>query len=246
MPIKMPSRILISLAIIFAFFGVILLTDMFAEVLGPRSSRSDGSGPEIFLLVMAFLFLLVGVITHALSKAFANADKPSDQKPDDADEHAEDMGTPLCPHCLAPTEMVQVSCDACGAPLTSQAGIDPVMQFRRMGGTLGQAAANPKNKIVLIGMWFIFAIPVVMAIFAMVQIASQTGHGHMVNVDGEIVRMEASPEPMTPRDILQIAFISGILLLYIAIVIKTTRNYFRKKSASDQAVPDDETIDQDV
>ncbi|MBT3201915.1 MAG: hypothetical protein HN350_18600 [Phycisphaerales bacterium] len=243
---KTPSRILISLAIICAFFGVILLTDIFSEVLGTRSSRSDGNGFEYFLLVMAFLFLLAGLIVHAFSKAAANADKTPAQKPDDADEQFIDPGTPLCPHCLAPTEMVQETCDMCGTVLTSQAGIDPVQQFRTMGRTLGDAAANPKSRIVLIGMWCVFAIPVVMMIFAMVQSSNPTGYVRILNDDGDIVWIEASPPPMTPRRILQFAFFSGILLLYTAIVIKTTRNYFRKKGASEPAAPGDEDIDEDV
>ncbi|MCP4377120.1 MAG: hypothetical protein GY794_13195 [bacterium] len=224
------GRILIALGVFLGGYGVMV------------------ADTDVGLLFGAICVLLLGLGVTAFSKTSGAApDDPPDDSPGDVDDSCEQTDappTPLCPGCMAPVERLQDSCDICGTPLTYQAGIDPVQQIRLVGATLGTAAANPKGKIVLIGMWCIFVIPVVLMIFAMVQSSNPTGHVHMVNDDGDIVWGKATPPPMTPRRILQFAFLSGIMLLYVAIVIKTTRNYFRKKAqANHQSAYTDNTDD---
>ena len=231
------SRIFISLGVAAGVFGAMALWTEW----GQRNFSPDADSMGIFWLVMAGCFVVLGGLVQAFSKPGGAPAEPADDEP--KKEEVDDPGIPLCPSCLAPAKPLQHFCSECGSPLTSHAEIEPIGQIRSIGHMVSNAASGPPRRIVLIGMWCIFAIPVVLMIFAMVQSAPQSAAGPMVDDDGHVVWSETSPAPLTLQRILKIAFVSGILLLYVAILIKTTRNYFRKKKAADQPAPDAENID---
>lgn len=233
------TKVLISLGVFLAVFASLVLWTEW----GQRSFRPDADYTGCFWLSVAACCLVLGGGLHKfLGTAKMSSGGLEPEARNDVEEHAEDMGTPLCPHCLAPTEMVQASCDICGTPLTSQAGIDPVQQFRTMGATLGQAAASPKGKIVLIGMWVFFIVPIVNCIIVLTLMLNRTPK-FSAGREGTIVH---APETWTPADLLQVTLVVGFLLLYTAILIKTTRSYFRKVKAVEQATPDAEDIVKDI
>jgi hypothetical protein len=139
----------------------------------------------------------------------------------------EDSGTPLCTTCLAPAGKLQHFCDQCGSPMTSHAAIDPVGQVLSVGQMVSKATSSPPRRIIVIGIWLIFGVPIawVMFVFGVMDIVDSGG---------------------SLEQILRTAFLLGMFSLYIAIIIKTTRNYFRKKSELDSAPGDDEKIADEV
>lgn len=234
------ARILIGLGVVFVVFGALAVGDQW------RGNSEDGGDAIGGFAFLAISCLVVGVVLNALSKAGESPCEAEDKIPDD--DEADAPETPLCPYCMAPTERLQACCDMCGSPLTSQAGIDPVMQFRKMGGTLGRAAANPRSRVILIGMWIFFIVPIVNCIMTLVLM-----FGGPIEFSGgggvELVEFGQPSRPAsrwTVGGVMSTVLVVGFLLLYTAILIKTTRNYFRKKSELDSTPPYAENIADEV
>jgi hypothetical protein len=207
------SKILISLGVMFGLFAARAIWMEW----GQREFNPDADAAGYALLFLAVCFMLLGVVVRALSKTGASPDEPSDDVAEDVDP-----GTPICPSCLAPVERLQDFCIECGSPLTSHAEIDPIGRIHSMGYTFAKATSGSASRVVLIGIWCIFAVPVVFLFFA-------------IGVFG-------LPDEQGLSLILRMVLLLGIVSLYIAIVIKTTRNYYRKKRELDSAPPYDENI----
>ncbi|MBL7220340.1 MAG: hypothetical protein ISS69_09520 [Phycisphaerae bacterium] len=218
------ARILISLAVVIVVLGALNLWTEWGQK--DFSVDADAVGAWAFLAVSC---LVVGVVLNALSKAGEPPVEVAAETP--YDDETGGPGTPLCPSCLAPAEPRQHFCSECGAPLTSHAEIDPLGRIYSMGDTFRKAAASPRRRIVLIGMWCIFAIPMILFVFVLEAVVFQTVDGRVVNDDGLVVWNETRRclAPLTLGRVLYITSILGIALLYGAIVIKTTRNFFRKQ-----------------
>lgn len=231
---RMSARILISLGVASGLFGALVLWTEW----GQRSFRPDADSTGAFAIFIAVCCMILGFVVNAFSKIAAT---PTD---DDVEE-ADDPGMPLCPSCLAPTEALQHFCAECGSPLTSHAEIDPIGRIYSMGDTFRKAAASPQRRIVLIGMWCIFALPLVWCVWLIVLLLDPPAG---VSVQGEISAAEWNelmrrPAPWTLTRVFQLLMLIGITVLYAAIVIKTTLNYFHKKETPDHAAKDAEGLD---
>ncbi len=145
------------------------------------------------------------------------------EQQDECDVPDEDSGTPLCTACLAPAGKLQHFCDQCGSPLTSHAAIDPVGQVLSVGQMVSKATSAPPRRIILIGIWLIFGVPIALVIFAFGFIGTPISHGPM-------------------HTFMSTAFMLGLFGLYIAIIVKTTRNYYRRKKEAQCAPGNDENI----
>jgi hypothetical protein len=205
----------------------------------------------IVVAIGAFVITFLGFIVNSASESNASPDQES---ADDSDQEVEDPGTPLCLRCLTPSDRLQHFCNNCGAPLTSCAEIDPMGQIRSMGDTFSRAAASPRKRIVLIGMWCIFIVPLIGCIIGLKLIldpgmsSSQIDAGDAVMVEyGEWVQSASEPTQPTSQwslgAILQIIVVVGLMTLYAWILIKTTRNYFRDKKSSESGQTADLTPD---
>ena len=210
------ARILISLAVVIVVLGALNLWTEWGQK--DFSVDADAVGAWAFLAVSC---LVVGVVLNALSKAGEPPVEVAAETP--YDDETGGPGTPLCPSCLAPAEPRQHFCSECGAPLTSHAEIDPLGRIYSMGDTFRKAAASPRRRIVLIGMWCIFALPLVFVVMALVS---------------ELSKLGGRGQGWTLPRVLQLSLLIGVTLLYSAIVIKTTWNFFRKQEEPDADAAD--------
>ena len=222
-------RTFISFGVATGVFGSLVLWTEW----GQRTFHPDADSMGIFWLVMAGGFVVLGGLVQAFSKPGGAPPAPADDEPEK--EEVDDPGTPLCPSCLAPAERLQHFCAECGSPLTSHAEIDPLGRIYSMGDTFRKAAASPRRRIVLIGMWCIFALPLVFVVIGLVSVLDQRSDVCMPGEGGlmDWNEMTRPPAPWTLSRIFQLSLLMGVALLYGAIVIKTTRNYFRKKQILD-------------
>jgi len=124
----------------------------------------------------------------------------SDQTSEPAVEAGEKQ---LCTSCLFPNEPSAHFCAKCGAPINSYSAIAPFESAFAQGYVVRQAAARPKNLIVLVGIWLIFGC-VALSGFTLVMSSRYTSY----------------------RDF---AIGTFMLLISLAILWKTSWNYFNKK-----------------
>jgi len=216
-------------------FGFVLLTEWGGAAFEPHSELIG-----VLAIFAGFLCVLLGFSVNSISRP----DTSTEEQPvNDADREVNDPPAPLCPSCLAPAKRLQHFCAECGAPLTSHAEIDPLGRIYSMGDTFRKAAASPRRRIVLIGMWFIFALPLVFVVMGLVSVLGEQGDVAMPG-DGELVdwsEVTRVPAPWTLSRIFCLLLLIGVALLYGAIVFKTTRNYFRKSQTSDSDAADVES-----
>ena len=131
-----------------------------------------------------------------------------------------DEGRPLCPNCLAVNEPLAHFCRECGTPMTSHAEIDPLGQIYAIGDTCWKATRGRSSLIVLIGMWLIFGTPLVVLSIVLLMLL-------MAMTSDEILGL--LPQPLF-GGILKMLVILGICGIYVAILIKTTKNYLRRRN----------------
>jgi len=233
------SRILISLAVAIVVFGALSLWTEWGQK--DFSVDADAIGAFAFLAVIC---LVVGVVLNALSKAGEPPVEAADETP--GDDEADGPGTPLCPSCLAPAKLLQHFCSECGSPMTSHAAIDPLGQVYSMGDTFRKAATGPRRLAVLIGMWCIFGPLLIGCIITLTVALNRPPEFSIIEEGSELVDWgEAPPAPArwTPASILKVVVVIGFLVLNAAILIKTTRNYFRKRQASGSDADDAENTE---
>ena len=131
------------------------------------------------------------------------------QERTDAIDQAETVEPhPLCPNCLAENEPRAYFCCKCNTPLTSFAEIDPIMRIHSMGDTVRKAASNPGKIIVLIGMWFVFGVPLVVR---------------------TTLYLSAKSFKPSAMEIAELTVAALAFLLVTAILTKVTANYFRAR-----------------
>lgn len=73
----------------------------------------------------------------------------------------------LCTGCMAPNEPDANFCAECGAPISSYAATGPFEHLFAEGYMYRQAVQKPRSLIVVLGIWFIFGIPVVAGVAIM-------------------------------------------------------------------------------
>lgn len=117
----------------------------------------------------------------------------------------------LCLSCMFPNECGVHFCAECGAPLTSYAATGPFESIFAEGHVYRQAAERPRSFIVVLGIWMIF--------------------GALALTGATLLAFG--------RDLGLVGVVIGALLLVIslAMIVKTTRNYFAAKNGRRSAMP---------
>jgi len=215
-------RTFISFGVATGVFGSLVLWTEWGQI----TFHPDADSMGIFWLVMAGFFVVLGVLAKAFSKTGEPPVEAADETP--GDEETDAPGTPLCPSCLAPTELLQHFCAECGSPLTSHAEIDPLGRIYSMGYTFGKAVDRPRRLIVLIGMWCIFALPILLITIVLVALIAQRPEYSLPD-DGGLLDWGGTSGwsvSWAVGGVFSVLFLLGFVLLYGAIVVKTTKNYF--------------------
>lgn len=75
----------------------------------------------------------------------------------------------VCPSCLSSNSTLAAFCTGCGAPLGLISTIDPFQSTQAEGFAYRSAVDGAPSRVVLVGMWLIFAPPAIaiLAILAM-------------------------------------------------------------------------------
>ncbi|GAG05518.1 unnamed protein product, partial [marine sediment metagenome] len=193
-------------------FGVL---GLFTEW-GQRQFAGAGGTVPGYALLAGLVLLFGGGIVNMLGAAARKREAPVQRTGLPARRNV-DEGRPLCPDCLAVNEPLAHFCRECGTPMTSHAEIDPLGQIYAIGDTCWKATRRPSSPIVLVGMWLIFATPLVVLLIALL----------MVMTSDKIPGF--TPQPLF-GGILKMLAILGICGIYIAILIKTTKNYLRHRN----------------
>ncbi|MBN1437544.1 MAG: zinc ribbon domain-containing protein [Sedimentisphaerales bacterium] len=126
----------------------------------------------------------------------------------------DDQGRIICYNCLAENHPHADFCEHCGTPLSSLSTIDPIKRIAATGDTWRKAASSPSKRIVLIGMWLIFAPPLlffVLSLFAFVSEGDRSDN---------------------PGALLKTLVGMVVVCLYGLILVKVTQNYIRRKRAA--------------
>jgi len=118
----------------------------------------------------------------------------------------------LCLSCLAPNESTAHFCGKCGAPLSSYAATGPFESLLAEGSVYRQAAEHLRRLVVVLGVWLIFGM---MALGGF----------------GLVVRDQTS-------NLFSLILGSGLVIISVAMIAKTTRNYLAKKKILEQTITD--------
>lgn len=127
----------------------------------------------------------------------------------------------LCPRCLKPVLADSTFCGHCGAPLTPHATTDPVQSILAEGFAVRNATARPHKPIVLIGMWLLCLPGFSAGLIGLLLSLGLLARGQCAAVGGLAVSV-------------------GLLLLFGAILRKTTVNYVRARREQADADAEDE------
>ena len=230
MVMRTSARILISLGLAAGVFGALVLWTEW----GQRNFRPDADLTGAFWLFISACCLVLGGLVQVFSKAGEPPVEASDETP--GDDEDDDPGTPLCPSCLAPTEPLQHFCAECGSPLTSHAEIDPIGRIYSMGYTFGKAVDSPRRLIVLVGMWCIFGLPMLLVTIISAALIAQQAEYSFPDEGGLLDWGETSgwSASWAMGGVLSVLLLLGFVLLYGAIVVKTTKNYFCGDQTTDR------------
>ena len=118
----------------------------------------------------------------------------------------------LCPNCLAANDPRDYFCCKCATPMSSHAAIDPIASIWARGDTWRKAASRPTRPITLVGMWLLFGVPLLLLLYYVFLMGSMED---FVSLDSFIA----------------FGVLTAIIVLYVAILLKTTRNYYRQKKS---------------
>ena len=108
----------------------------------------------------------------------------------------------LCINCMLPNGLSAHFCAKCGAPLTSYAATGPFEHLFAEGHVYRQATERPQRFIVVLGIWLIFGM-LTLAGLALVALGREA-------------------------DLFQVVIGALFVAISLVMIVKTTRNYFRK------------------
>lgn len=138
------------------------------------------------------------------------------------DENAEGLedppegATPVCPHCMEPVSELDNFCPKCLGPITAHASIGPMEQVFSYGRMCQRAMSGKPKFVAVLGMWLIFGPQISLIVLVLALAASGR-----IDSDGLV------------WDLIKIALIIGLLVLYSAILWKVTRRYVRHGTNAD-------------
>ncbi len=143
----------------------------------------------------------------------------------DPDKDAEELeslpedATPVCPHCLEPVSELDHFCPKCLGPITAHASIGPMEQVYSYGRMCQRATSGKPRFVVVLGMWLIFGP---MVLFPSVLLALGAS-GHLGQFQGAGLVL----------DMVALALIVGLIVLYAAILWKVTSRYVKRDPGAD-------------
>jgi len=124
------------------------------------------------------------------------ANTPDTTKPNEEQE--------LCIQCLNPNQPGTDFCRTCGAPLSSFASTGPFERLFAEGHAYRHATEQPRNMIVVLGIWMIFGT---------------------LALTGGVFAVES----WSSDSFLRVSGGTGVVLVSLILIWKTTRNYLRRK-----------------
>ena len=194
--------------------GVFGVLGLFTEW-GQRNFAETANAVPVCVLTAGLLLLFGGGIVNMLGAAARKREAPVQRTGLPARRNV-DEGRPLCPDCLAVNEPLAHFCGKCGTPMTAHAEIDPLGRIYAMGDTWWKATRRPSSPIILVGMWLIFGVPA-LGLLTLLPVVLFTAYGITI---GEV----------TLGGILGMLLILALIGVYAAVLIKTTKNYLRRRN----------------
>jgi len=175
-----------------------------------------------------------------------------------ADEPTPDLPpTVICQSCAAENERIAVFCERCGGPIGHLSVYGPLETVLTQGHGFRNAVTHP-NLITVVGMWLIFFPSVLIGIQVGIGVTqyfttatqeppvslTPDAEGVMLAAIGDQDYASPAPDTLEHKIIFvakALAALAGISLfaLYVLILFKTTRNYFRRRP--DSTFEDDTT-----
>jgi hypothetical protein len=136
----------------------------------------------------------------------------------------------VCPHCIAPIEPGEHLCHNCGGPITAHAMYDPLGRIWAMGygyRNLTGPGRRP-NKLALIGTWLIF------------------GSGALYNICGLLSVFSDMRKKFEGTLVFAALIMSLLLMIYLLILDRVTRNYFdAKRTISSELPPKEDALEEE-
>ena len=150
----------------------------------------------------------------------------------------EDEGEDIvCPHCIEPIGQFDHFCSHCDRPVTTHASTDPLGQVYASGHAYRNATSGRPKLIVVLGIWLIFGPQVLLLMFFAYYISYYTLNSIIVHEFGPYSYTQNVSDGWILQ-ILKLLLMLALLVLYVAILWQTTRNYrkyTRNTLADDEA-----------
>ena len=139
------------------------------------------------------------------------------------------QGLPLCPNCLSENQPEAHFCVKCQSPLSSHAAIDPLGRIQATGDTYRKAIKQPSSPVVLIGMWLLFGWTIILfSLLGINLIMHIFGLGEEYFYSIDVYSSPSGPEENFTL-VLQLIRITAFQILYLAVLLKYTGSYIRKR-----------------
>ena len=142
-------------------------------------------------------------------------------QPPNTTEQTRSDGEDLCPNCMTPNQSHAHFCFKCNAPLTPHAATDPIARIAATAFVYRKASARPQRRLVLIGMWLIFA-----PLFIINLPTFWFSFRFLISPAYRMSGLSAS-NYFFPSALGFFIITFGFEALFVLILIKVTRNYWR-------------------
>lgn len=140
------------------------------------------------------------------------------------DEEHEQPETALCTNCAAPVPYGANFCEQCGCPLTFQAASMPYESVLAEGFIWRQGSSHPRRFVTVLGMWLVCG-PSFLGCLAMF---------FWTLVESRGVIWQPDPVRNVLGALLVLGILAGGVVLWGALLYKTTRNYMRMRQAAEE------------
>lgn len=135
----------------------------------------------------------------------------------------------LCTHCAAPLKGDEHFCEQCGCPASSAAMSMPYESVLARGFAWRTGSTRPRKAIIVIGMWIMFApmLGVSLSLFVVLLVG--------------FVSVAAQPDPLRGMvaTLVGLVFTGGLATVAMALLYKTTRNYFELRGINESEDADE-------
>ncbi|MEX1017020.1 MAG: hypothetical protein WDZ31_09755 [Phycisphaeraceae bacterium] len=151
-----------------------------------------------------------------------------------ADRHA----SIICANCVSENGPFEHFCHQCGLPLTAYATIAPLEQVYTLGHGYREATDHPTRPIIFYGLWLLLGPQVLLFAIGLLGYMGSLMLGPPSAIGGAASPVDATPlgGPTDPTaqglEWVGTALVAGLLVIYIAILYKATRNYLRRPATT--------------